>query len=421
MTGHVLPRHDAVQGVGIATPPSAPDAGERLFYLDACRAAFVLLGIVLHALLAFIDEPWVVEAPHQSDALAHLYNFIHAFRMPAFFLISGFFAALMLAKRGAPAWARSRIVRLGVPLLFGVTFVVPLETLAIVLGEHLAAPGAVSGFAVVASAAKHHASVGFHLVSHLWFILDLLLISLAFAAIHALVGEGFLARTGRAIGDALARHRLVLGVPALGALAFYLLLVERVAHSSIANFITYGGEYPMWHILDGDRIAHYAPFFVLGLLLFHSRALLAAFVRPSPLVWGAGIAVTATLLAVLARPGSPWWVVTGLSAPAAVLLTQMAMHLASLLVRRRNRIVQWLSEGSYTIYIVHHPIVIFLATLAVAAGMSAVPGFLLVLALTAFLSAGFYAATRNVPIAAFLLNGIVPKRAAERAAGRSDI
>jgi glucans biosynthesis protein C len=418
VTAVVRSRREAVTSFSASTPLPAPSAGERLFYLDACRAAFVLLGIVLHALLAFIPEPWIVASANESAILAHLYNFIHAFRMPAFFVLSGFFAALVLARRGPASWAQSRTLRLGVPLLFGVLFVVPFESLAIVLGEDLAVPGEpLSATAVLAAAAERHFSVGMHLVSHLWFILDLLLISLAFAAFYALLGGARVARIGRAIGDTLARHRLLLGVPALLALALYLVVVQRVAHHPIGNFIAYGGEWPMWHILDGDRIAHYAPFFALGLLLFYSRTLLAAFVRPSALAWAAGTAVTATLLVVVARPGMPWGLATALSAPAAILLTQMSMHLASILVRGHNRVVQWLSEGSYTIYIVHHPIIILLATLAVIYELPAIPGFLLVLILTALLSTGFYAATRNVPLAAFLLNGIVPRRTEERSTG----
>jgi glucans biosynthesis protein C len=268
------------------------------------------------------------------------------------------------------------------------------------------------------TAIEHHARIGFHLVAHLWFILDLLLISLAFAALYAVLGGDRIARIGGAIGDVSARHRLALSVPALAALALYLVVVERVARSLLlGNMFTAGGSIPMLHILDGYRLAYYLPFFALGLLLFYSRELLAAFVRPSLLVWASGIAVTATLLAAHAHPDTAWWLVSALTAPAAILLTQMSLQAASLLVRRRNRVVQWLSEGSYTIYIVHQPIVVLLATFAILHGLPAIPGFLFVLAFTTILSTGFYAATRNVPLAAFLLNGIVPKRAEERPAG----
>jgi glucans biosynthesis protein C len=394
------------QGVAPPSPEApAPASGDRLFSLDACRATFVLLGIVLHAVFPFASEYWIVVSPHQSELLTHLLNFIHAFRMPAFFILSGFFAALVLAKRDPAAWVRSRSMRLGIPLLFGMLLVVPLESLAIVWVEHLSAPEGGTG-AVLVAAFERHVRIDFHLVSHLWFILDLLLISLAFAALYSVL-PGRVAELGRMIGDALARHPVMLGGAAIAALALYLVILEPLA-PPLRNFIAFGGQYPKWHILDGERIAHYAPFFALGLLLFYSKPLFSAFARLRPLGWFAGSVATVTLLVVLSRPDLPWWLSTALSAPAAILLTQMAMHLASLLVTERNRVIQWLSEGSYTIYIVHHPIVILLASIAVLLDLPAHTGFLLVLAATTVLSVSFYALTRNVPVAAFLLNGIVP-------------
>jgi glucans biosynthesis protein C len=378
-------------------------SGERLFYLDACRAAFVLLGIVLHALLPFIPEPWIVECPRQSRSLVHIYNLIHAFRMPAFFILSGFFAALVLSKRDGLTWAKSRATRLGVPLLFGMMFIVPLQSIALSLGDHLSEPRARS---ILAAAIERHAGFGFHLVSHLWFILDLLLISLAVAAAYALVGERRIAAIGRAIGDALARHKLLLASVATGGLAAYAVVVERVAHGRLGNVIAVGGSYPMCHVLDAARIAHYAPYFGLGLLLFYSKPLLSSFVQLSLLTWMMAIAVTGSLLVLLARPQTPAWQETALSVPTAILLTQISMNVASRLITRHNRLVQWLSHGSYTIYIVHQPIIVLIVVLSIPLGLPAIGGFLLVLSLTTILSAVIYRVTRDNAMATFLLNGV---------------
>jgi fucose 4-O-acetylase-like acetyltransferase len=50
----------------------------------------------------------------------------HAFRMPLFFLLAGFFGAMTIGTHENAAWLRRRLVRLGVPLAVGVVALAPL-------------------------------------------------------------------------------------------------------------------------------------------------------------------------------------------------------------------------------------------------------------------------------------------------------
>lgn len=61
-----------------------------------------------------------------DDVEASIFWTIHVFRLPLFFLVAGFFAALMVERRGAVALVRNRCVRIGVPLVLGVLLVVPV-------------------------------------------------------------------------------------------------------------------------------------------------------------------------------------------------------------------------------------------------------------------------------------------------------
>jgi glucans biosynthesis protein C len=401
----VADRRRAPRQGGTQTAP-----GGRLYYLDACRAVFMLLGIVLHAAMPYMYfNPWLVEAPQQSWLLTHLNHFIGAFRMPGFFIIAGFFAALVLAKQGSNTWIRSRGFRLGIPLAFGVIFIVPLESLALSFADYLTQPEVVLTD-VVPAALEQHAAVGFHQISHLWFILDLLLLSCCVAAAYWLLTPGGVGTAAERAGDMLANWPVALGIATLAALALYRAAVELAAFSEAGRHIAAGGEMPMWHIFDGGRLAYYAPFLALGLMLFHSRPLLERFVRPSPSVWLAGLLLTLALLKLRANPEHSWTLGTMVSAPAAVLLTRMAMQVAARLVRKHNGIVQWLADGSYTIYIVHHPFVIFLAAIVIYFNWGSATGFLFTLLGAAALSAGFYAVTRESLLAKFLLTGLWPKR-----------
>ncbi|WP_426050502.1 acyltransferase family protein [Brevundimonas sp. SL161] len=93
------------------------DRPERLHGLDALRAGALLLGVVLHASLAFFPQQiWIVADDSRSIAAAGLFFAIHLFRMTALFLIAGLFAHMMLARRGWLSFAKDRVLRITGPL-----------------------------------------------------------------------------------------------------------------------------------------------------------------------------------------------------------------------------------------------------------------------------------------------------------------
>ena len=64
---------------------------ERLHYLDAMRSILMILGIVLHSANVFSDSDWAIQNIDTSVYFSYLVEVIHLFRMPAFFIVSGFF------------------------------------------------------------------------------------------------------------------------------------------------------------------------------------------------------------------------------------------------------------------------------------------------------------------------------------------
>ena len=85
----------------------------------------MLLGIVLHAALSFTSIPWVVQDSQQSETYHVLFAFIHGFRMPLFFMLSGFFTAMMWRKRGLASLVKHRFKRIFLPLVIGCLTIVP--------------------------------------------------------------------------------------------------------------------------------------------------------------------------------------------------------------------------------------------------------------------------------------------------------
>lgn len=101
---------------------------QRRTDLDALRGFAMLLGIALHASLSFFAFPWPVHDTRCSDVLPLLFAAVHGFRMPLFFLLSGYFTMLVYRRRGLGPLLRQRIARIVLPLAIAVATIVPLDT-----------------------------------------------------------------------------------------------------------------------------------------------------------------------------------------------------------------------------------------------------------------------------------------------------
>ena len=120
-------------GCGMTNAETLAAGIARRHDLDALRAFAMLLGIVLHGALAFIPGAWVVtDVSVEGDGtlFAWLTMAIHGFRMPLFFLMSGFFTAMLWRQRGLRALVRQRAQRLLLPLAIAMFTVIPLTAAA---------------------------------------------------------------------------------------------------------------------------------------------------------------------------------------------------------------------------------------------------------------------------------------------------
>ncbi|MEM9280341.1 MAG: acyltransferase family protein [Verrucomicrobiota bacterium] len=100
---------------------------DRRHDLDALRAGAMLLGIGLHAALSYVTFPfWPVSDESNHTLFDFIFSAIHGFRMPLFFMISGFFTAMLWRKRGILSLAKQRSLRILIPLLI---FLVPINLL----------------------------------------------------------------------------------------------------------------------------------------------------------------------------------------------------------------------------------------------------------------------------------------------------
>ncbi|MFM7137511.1 MAG: acyltransferase family protein [Planctomycetota bacterium] len=111
----------------VPTSRTTAASGGRRGDLDALRGVAMILGVVLHATLAYFPIPWPVQDLHQAPWLAMVYAVIHGFRMQLFFLLSGFFTMLVLRRRGLRGLLAQRALRIALPLVVAMLTIVPLN------------------------------------------------------------------------------------------------------------------------------------------------------------------------------------------------------------------------------------------------------------------------------------------------------
>jgi peptidoglycan/LPS O-acetylase OafA/YrhL len=100
---------------------------QRRTDLDALRSFAMLLGIALHASLSFFAFPWPVYDTQRSDLLPLFLVVVHGFRMPLFFLLSGYFTMLVYRRRGLRSLLEQRFTRIFLPLVIATATIGPLD------------------------------------------------------------------------------------------------------------------------------------------------------------------------------------------------------------------------------------------------------------------------------------------------------
>jgi peptidoglycan/LPS O-acetylase OafA/YrhL len=100
---------------------------ERRNDLDALRGLAMALGIVVHASLSFYQAPWPVHDTRPSGLMPLLFLVIHGFRIPLFFLLSGYFTMLVYHRRGLRGLLEQRFARIVVPLVLAMATIGPLD------------------------------------------------------------------------------------------------------------------------------------------------------------------------------------------------------------------------------------------------------------------------------------------------------
>ena len=336
--------------------PAAP-AAPRLVALDHLRALMMWLGIVLHVSVNYMERPSVLPwmDPSRWRGADSLVGFIHAFRMPVFFVLAGFFVALLLRSRGPRGLARHRLQRLGLPFA---VFYVPVFALCglaglaflhrIVHGTWGLDPSLFTGSPTIPNDGL---STG-----HMWFLWMLLWFSLA-TALAAHLGAGrWLQGTARLL------QRLGLAWWGFAVLA----LPMVAAGLPYPQGLLYpGGSFlPPW-----NEWVHNGLFYVFGIALFHRQANLFAHYTAHwrRYAW-AGLFAFFIAGGLIDRNGPAVWIAFTYNA-CSWLWSFAFIGLALKVMGKPDPRAAWLADSAYWVYLVHMPVTIFFGAVMVGAGL----------------------------------------------------
>ncbi|MEV8593660.1 acyltransferase [Streptomyces sp. NPDC052012] len=201
--------------------------GGRRGELDVLRALVVLGLVFFHTALVFSpDDDFYVKNPQTTEAVTVLAGFGVVWAMPMLFLVAGLGARHSIRRRGPGGFARERLLRLGIPLVFATVVLCPLPQW---LRLRAADPGydeSYGGFwARFLTVRPDLADFPFVLegehfeTGHLWFVVLLLAFCLLLAPVSAP-----LAAAAERLVPALCRRPVLLLLPAVPLAAVNALL-----------------------------------------------------------------------------------------------------------------------------------------------------------------------------------------------------
>jgi len=108
------------------TPAPSPSTRSTRYYdLDWLRVFATLVVFVYHAAKPFNFDAWHIRNAQLSPGLDSWAGFLGVWIMPILFVLSGMSIALSLRSRNARQFARQRVTRLLVPLVFGIFVLSP--------------------------------------------------------------------------------------------------------------------------------------------------------------------------------------------------------------------------------------------------------------------------------------------------------
>lgn len=324
---------------------------ERQYYIDWLRILLILSVFLFHIGMIFNSWDWHVKNDvTYGGGLRHVMIFLHYWRMPLLFLISGAGTFYALGKRTPSAYLGERLKRLVIPLFAGIFILVPVQvyversSLYTSLWDYY--PHMFEGVYPSGNFSWHH----------LWFIAYLFVISLFISPwlnfMRSNRFENFKKRLGSWMKKPLALNLFMIPI----------LLSQAVLRPYFPDDT---------HALVDDwaAMSFYIIFFLSGFILLSNRDIVES-MRRFRSHYLAESALFTLLLFTVPRAITPdstaeiaWHI---LSCFVAWSTAMAAIGFARHYLNKDHRLRKYANEGIYPFYLLHQPVIVVIASIMVS-------------------------------------------------------
>ena len=396
----------------LAQPPR-----ERLHGLDAVRGIALLLGLVVHASMAWIPGAqyfWVVSDASPGELTGLLFYVPHMFRMLLFFLVAGLFARMACERLGTLGFMRDRARRIAIPLA-SLWFPMLMTIVAVIAWN----AWLVNNGSMPPAPETPPLSPRNFPLTHLWFLYVLLLCYIAALALRATLGRSaLLQRASDTCVRVLASPigPLLLALPLAAALIahakwfawFGIPTPDQSLYPSLAAWVAFGSAFGLVWLLHRQqallqRWTAWWPLHLAVAVLATVGCLLQVGLAPKLVPATREIADIAYAIAYAVAAWSWTFAIVGLG------LRFLSGH---------SPLRRYLADASYWIYIAHLPLVMALQVVMSRVAWPWAAELALVLVATlAILLPSYDLLVRNTFVGSWL-NGRRKPRGLERIASR---
>ena len=366
----------------------------------------MFLGICIHSAITYMTLPsqvWPFRDRAQSPVCDLLVLFIHVFRMPLFFVLSGFFARMVYQRAGAAEFARHRVKRILLPFIVGLAVLyVPIWTGMMYGANIYGDPGA-----FVMDGLRSGSFLTPLRTMHLWFLYYLLYLYVGALMLDAVArrivppaASTAFNRIFRAIASSPLRA-LILAVPTCITLYF----MHSGSLDTNATFL-----------LTPASLIAYSVFFGFGWFLFTHSDMLPDFRKYAWVQVALAIAIlpiniqyTGATMRGLPNYNPQTHTIAIVTGSLIVWLFIFGfLGLAQRYLSRESKHMRYLADASYWMYLVHLPVVVWIQVALVPWQAPALVKFLAALVATTAITLGSYTAVVRYGFIGTALNG--PRR-----------
>jgi glucan biosynthesis protein C len=331
---------------------ATPQKTERIYSLDSLRAILMVLGIVLHSTLTYLaDRPGAFRDPMGG----HIFNnyikdFIHIFRMQHFYVIAGFFGAMLFYDRGTLQIIKNRFSRIVLPFALFLLLLYPFIRLA-----HSYSKLRFSGSNTAFASALDYFSSPLSLLPtstwHLWFLYYLILCT-AFSIFLGVVFKkipSFSNRISNIFNWIMQQTNFRVFILSGITLMLYSLIKPEAPDEDVFSFIP-----------NLSGFIFYLFFYLAGWVLFKSKHLLNTMMRLDWLCFALGLVVFSVHfnmkdsindilpLKLIIKSITTWLFIFG--------ITGLFIRYGSTYSKR----MRYISDSSYWVYLLHLPLTILI-------------------------------------------------------------